>query len=366
MVKFKAKLKDSRLIVTAKLSSKDIINEPELDYLSRNYIRGFLRPKKLKQKIIEYTGPTGITLYERLKKPLSEYDFFFIMEQIVASMQKLQFNNLLPGKVVWDTNNIYINESTKEMQFIYVPLVSAQNSPGILTFMESIIYACIPLPDQNTDYISDFTYFLSSLHSFDGEKIEDFIRHANRKVVDTIKQHNRGQSGFIADNKKDYIEHYGNMGTTNGQNEEQTGLLQDEEATGVLSYETETGLLNYGEEETGLLKEDDEFKAFLPSNWYVVQHPILHRKVTGESVQINKPVFRIGKERSYVDLFINNNAVSRSHADIITRGERYFVVDLNSKNRTFINDRILPIQQEVEIFDGDQLRLADEEFVFHT
>ena len=61
-----------------------------------------------------------------------------------------------------------------------------------------------------------------------------------------------------------------------------------------------------------------------------------------------------------------NKAVGRSHADIITRGQRYYVMDLNSKNRTFINGQAIPSQQEMEIMDGDCVRLANEEFIFHT
>lgn len=82
---------------------------------------------------------------------------------------------------------------------------------------------------------------------------------------------------------------------------------------------------------------------------------------------MNKPVFRLGKERSYVDYFVTNNiAVSRSHADIITRNGQFYIVDLNSKNHTYINDQILPVHCEIEINDGDRLKLGNEEFIFHA
>lgn len=49
--------------------------------------------------------------------------------------------------------------------------------------------------------------------------------------------------------------------------------------------------------------------------------PNLIRVKTNEKIIINKPVFRIGKEKSYVDYFVSDNtAVSRSHANIVTRG----------------------------------------------
>lgn len=82
-------------------------------------------------------------------------------------------------------------------------------------------------------------------------------------------------------------------------------------------------------------------------------------------VTINDDICATAK--GYVDYFVtNNNAVSRGHADIITRGNRYFVRDLNSKNKTFINGQAIPAQYECEIFDGNRLTLGNEEFIFNS
>ncbi len=130
------------------------------------------------------------------------------------------------------------------------------------------------------------------------------------------------------------------------------------EKTGLLNSEAEPNDLMYeGSEETGLLCEED----------ISVHYPTLYRILTQEQISVNKPVFRLGKERSYVDYFVNNNiAVSRSHADIITRGTHCFVKDLNSKNHTFINGQEIPVHCEVEIRDGDHLKLGNEEFIFRA
>ena len=120
----------------------------------------------------------------------------------------------------------------------------------------------------------------------------------------------------------------------------------------------ETGLLTTVEAGTTLLTDE----APQPAK---ISYPELQRSRTGEKILVNKPVFRLGKERSYVDYFIsNNNAISRSHADIITRGSCYFVIDLNSTNGTFINDEPVAVKKETELHDGDTLRLANEDFVF--
>ena len=138
------------------------------------------------------------------------------------------------------------------------------------------------------------------------------------------------------------------MKKKNAEKEEATALLGEEEATALL------------------LDEDDE-KTTLLGECCEVHYPTLFRVLTEEEISINKPVFRIGKERSYVDYFVaNNNAVSRSHADIICRGEKVFVKDLNSKNHTYINGQLLPAQCETEIREGDTLKLGNEEFVFRA
>lgn len=91
----------------------------------------------------------------------------------------------------------------------------------------------------------------------------------------------------------------------------------------------------------------------------------LIRVKSGEAIAINKPRFRIGKERSYVDYFIGDNtAISRSHADIVERGGRYYIADMNSTNGTFVNGMVVPGGEEAEIEAGARIRLANEEFEF--
>lgn len=93
--------------------------------------------------------------------------------------------------------------------------------------------------------------------------------------------------------------------------------------------------------------------------------PHLIRVKNNEKIMINKPVFRIGKERSYVDYFIGDNSgISRSHANIVTKEGKYFVVDTNSTNHTFVNGAIIQSNMEVEINHGDKIRFANEDFEF--
>lgn len=93
--------------------------------------------------------------------------------------------------------------------------------------------------------------------------------------------------------------------------------------------------------------------------------PYLLRAKNNEKIILDKPVFRIGKEKSYVDYFIGDNtAISRSHANIITRDGEYFVVDTNSTNHTYVNGVMLQSNVETKIAHGAKIRFANEDFEF--
>lgn len=93
--------------------------------------------------------------------------------------------------------------------------------------------------------------------------------------------------------------------------------------------------------------------------------PFLIRIKNNEKISINKPVYRLGKEKSYVDYFIgDNSAISRSHANIISRDGEYFVVDTNSTNHTYVNNNMIQSNVEVKLSSGDRVRLGNEEFDF--
>lgn len=97
----------------------------------------------------------------------------------------------------------------------------------------------------------------------------------------------------------------------------------------------------------------------------LVSNPYLTRIKTGERIVINKPVFRIGKEKSYVDYFIGDNtAISRSHANIYTENGEYFIEDTNSTNHTYINGILINSNIKTKISAGDKIKLANEDFTF--
>lgn len=335
MAKYKTKIKDGQLIVRVKLSYEEKVNERDFSYFTEKNINYFLEGRIIRSKVIKYTGPYGISLFERMKEPISKHNFFFLIEQIVAAVQELQNYNLPVNNMIFDIKNIYINKATQMLQFIYLPIGNNQDVKDIIQFMEMLTYSVIPEQNQSVDCFTKFVYYLKSLPEFDIGMVEKYILEEEKSVVKMIKGYSAEEAASLSGRLKDSVD-------------------MDEEAT-ELFYDEDEATCFMDEECTVLLEEPEQSPI-----------PTLHRVSTNETICIVKPVFRIGKERSDVDYtVVNNAAVSRSHAKILVKGKRYFVVDLGSKNRTFINNQAIPEQQEMEVFDKDSIKFANEEFIFN-
>ena len=76
---------------------------------------------------------------------------------------------------------------------------------------------------------------------------------------------------------------------------------------------------------------------------------------------LSKEVFRIGSEKGN-DAVLDSPVVSRHHAKIVRQGEDYFIEDLNSKNGTFVNGKMLSYRESVRLKRMDRIIFADEVF----
>ena len=321
MSKLKVSIKKSTVTAMMKAGRKERINETELSQLARIKPCGIMHVTKTKKDSVTYTCPANINLTDRLKKAISKYDFFFMMEQIVIMVQDVYNNGLNVNSVRFNMDDVYINEMTKEMYFIYFPIVGGQESADIVGFIENIIYTMTPVINEDTNYISRFMYYVRSFHGFNGNAIEKYISREERAVVNVLK------------NKA------------------------------VTMQQTMQGSMDG----TTVLSDDSisiqQMQQMQPVNYHFAS---LTRQVTGEKIELGKPSFVLGKNPEKSDYAVAGNTnISRIHAVITTRNGRYYVMDQNSTNGTFINGRIIKAGQETEILPGDCLMLANEEFIFN-
>lgn len=328
MSKLKVSIKKSTVTAMMKAGRKERINETELSQLARIKPCGIMHVTKTKKDSVIYTCPANINLTDRLKKAISKYDFFFMMEQIVIMVEDVYNNGLNVNSVRFNMDDVYINEMTKEMYFIYFPIVGGQESADIVGFIENIIYTMTPVINEDTNYISRFMYYVRSFHGFNGNAIEKYISREERAVVNVLK----------------------NKAVTMQQTMQQQ-IMQQQIMQGSMDGTT-------------VLSDDGiSVQQMQPVNYHFAS---LTRQVTGEKIELGKPSFVLGKNPEKSDYAVADNTnISRVHAVITMRNGRYYVMDQNSTNGTFINGRIIKAGQETEILPGDCLMLANEEFIFN-
>ena len=245
---------------------------------------------------------------------------------------------------------------------MYVPVISSFVGADYLGFMSYIIGMVKPVSEQNGDFISQYAFFLRNLDVYDPVKIDNFIASMDRTVIEMVSRNSPAISKELQDKPTEAAVDFN----------EDTSILESidwdyEEDTGLLSGGQESGFsLGDGDEGTTSLADVVPSDGAAPVNSRPRRIQVkLIRTLNGQEILVDKPVFRIGKERSYVDCFIaDNGAISRSHADIISRNGRVFICDKNSKNGTYVNGSAIAPETEVELFPGDCVRLANEEFQF--
>ncbi len=331
MSKLKVSIKKSTVTAMMKAGRKERINETELSQLARIKPCGIMHVTKTKKDSVIYTCPANINLTDRLKKAISKYDFFFMIEQIVIMVEDVYNNGLNVNSVRFNMDDVYINEMTKEMYFIYFPIVGGQESADIVGFIENIIYTMTPVINEDTNYISRFMYYVRSFHGFNGNAIEKYISREERAVVNVLK----------------------NKAVTMQQQTMQQQIMQQ--------------VMQGSMDGTTVLSDDgisvQQIQQMQPVNYHFAS---LTRQVTGEKIELGKPSFVLGKNPEKSDYAVADNTnISRVHAVITMRNGRYYVMDQNSTNGTFINGRIIKAGQETEILPGDCLMLANEEFIFN-
>ena len=84
----------------------------------------------------------------------------------------------------------------------------------------------------------------------------------------------------------------------------------------------------------------------------------------GQLIEIKGETYVIGRLQE-CQLVLDSTGVSRKHAEIRKAGDRYTLVDLHSRNLTFLNDRrINPDEAPPVLAANDRIKICDVEFVY--
>ena len=93
---------------------------------------------------------------------------------------------------------------------------------------------------------------------------------------------------------------------------------------------------------------------------YLVEHNKTYKK----RIEIDKDEFIIGRFKEVVDYNIVNKTVGKIHSKIIKRGNKFYLIDLDSKNGTYINSSKLKPNIPCEIKDGSVIVFSNAKYTF--
>lgn len=311
MAKIKIKTSKDTITVKCKLEKYEGIDARDIKIFEKSLLRGLVRPCIEEDTKISYTIGSGYSLEEFLSAGITKNDFFLILVQTLEMIKKVEQNSFNVHNLMLNLKDVYINKVTKEVNFVYLPIVNCGKTVNLFSFVYDLLYTSVFEWQENIAEVNELALFIHGMSYFSAEDIEEYILQIYPEVYKQVKRGKPGQSRVL--NSKQW------------ETESNTAVLQPSE---------------------------------MPKSYLI-------RMNTQERAEISKDVFKIGKDYRYVDFPVaGNSAVSRIHANILKRDEKYYIQDNHSTNRTYVNGIAVQSEQEVGITDGDKIILADEPFEF--
>lgn len=407
-----------KITIINRLSYPEAVNERVYNAVASGMFEGFL-PVYIRQKGKE----TRLECVVQGYIPLTQYfsgivtkkmflDFAHELALLIKSCDKHMIN---ANNLDLQSDRIFVDPQTKRVKCIFWPIVNNQRENPPHMFLRQLPFGLNFNPYEDRDYLEAYKAFFGGVNPFAVNSFDRLVlKLAGKKGPDGYTTPSEALSGALGGDakskqrdidlkKKVNIEYdpfaddadpvdvqeevrpsepeitpqtneviCASCGKKNPQGAKFCGACgtkieicsaeiaveEPEDETPPSGNGFETMVLGDDTGGTTVLGYDEEEEPV---------YPTLVRLRTEEAYSVNKPSFRIGTEQSYCDLFIcDNNYISRSHADIITRDNRYYIVDHNSTNKTFVDGKVIPAEKEIEIFEGTQIRLANEDFTFST
>jgi serine phosphatase RsbU (regulator of sigma subunit)/pSer/pThr/pTyr-binding forkhead associated (FHA) protein len=91
---------------------------------------------------------------------------------------------------------------------------------------------------------------------------------------------------------------------------------------------------------------------------------VLKGEIPGQRVPIESEKFILGRNPD-CHVVINGTAVSRAHAHILRIQNKYYIVDLRSRNKTYLNNQELAPETQVLLKENDRIKICDFLCTFH-
>lgn len=354
------------------------VSEREIFMINTNVLSGaipMIYEKKGSAFQIIY-NVTGLTvLKEYLRSPFDRKTFALLNKDILEKFEELQKNVFNQQNLLLDLDHVFVNPATRDVYYIYVPIQFFQNQVNLKNFFLSMVQNCTFVAGNDTNYVSEYIQILNSNMNFSLFEFKNFIESLldekkniqcpkcglsiemgsvfcsgcgarlirekvqQRSIYDPMKMEYKAASTMterasVVQEK----EPYGTQGLSNAEQQRQSNILgEPRSGTTVLNLRNQTNI---------------------PGQACLVDS-------TGKRIVITKAYFVVGKSGEGVDYSITgNSAISRRHMAIIKKENQFFVEDLHSTNKTYLNEQLIAPEVEMPLQSGDVIKMANETLQF--
>lgn len=374
MNKFKVEQLAGQRVLVVQGQKGQQISEREYYAISTGQVHGLLRAEAVRKSNtfkLNYNISGFISLREFLVNPLNKQSFARLLENILNNLKALQNTFFNHKFILMDVNAAMVNPATQEVSFVYVPITFYESGTSLKEFLLSIIQCCSFVPGENTSYVKDYIAILNRGINFSVFDLEEYVKNLKSGTNDNQTKKCTHCGNVIQPNMKfcsscgikvmvehDKLQNIYNP-IKNIVNQQPPANNVGNGAVNRFEH-TNVGMADLNE------KPQPE-QVVNPAVNPVFKRPAyLFRVATGEQTEVSSDSFRIGKDPFNCEYCIGGNpAISRCHALIKRDGNRWFINDLNSTNKTYINGKPLQPYVDVELFNGVGIYLANEKLIFN-
>lgn len=237
-----------------------------------------------------------------------------VMKNLLISVLEVKSNGFLASQnVVVSWEKVYVDTNTWKVKLVYLPI--------------------------NQEDSENYGTFINELRS-------NMIRLINNTIPDPSEK------------LKELIRDLSNGSLTLADICNKTKVVTPVEPDINLANSNTATMSNNSNQRTFADIQDEEFRRLFATMKIVSMN-------TPERVEIvvNKDEIVVGKKRGSVDVLIEfNKMISRQHCKIARRNKDVYIIDLESVNGTYLNQKRLDPLRPVQIKKGDMIRLANMDF----
>lgn len=307
------------------------------------------------------------------KKQMSGKNIYKLVRSINELSEKMKEYLLNINNIMFNTEFIYLKRQEESYQFCYCPEKTEIFQESLREFFNKLLEyinhndkkaVLIAYGIQQITLGDDFTIqdlMDCAEKNIKDEQTENKYVYKRQQVLGEINQEEKIKTNIerTVENKTNFFQNIASIfkGKSKFKDEKQL-----EDAYGEFYDNTEHLSRTYDTKDFTEEGWEDETMLLTANSTKVITLKSTNMKNPMEIVLDRFPCV-VGKSKKSSDFYLDNPVVSRVHIRISEDIAGYFVEDLNSTNGTFINGVPLPPHQPREIHEGDQITLANIDFM---